>query len=139
MRVWLSLGAVLVLVLGATACGNGSASGDTGQGPHRNFVMIFDLPCAEVAAQVRAKLKGDPALGLAGEKKTKRGWAFTLPMHQDPPRRWGATVLVQCPGPTSSHLEVRVKTERLGAKGWVPAGEDPARENAILDKITPRP
>jgi len=139
MRVWLSLGVGLVLVM-AAACGQVSASGGGDkQEPRRNFVMIFDLPCAQVAAQVRAKLKSDPALGLAGEKKIQRGWAFTLPPRQQPPLRWKTTVLVQCPGPASSRLEVRVNTERLGEKGWAAAGGDPKRENAILDKITPRP
>ncbi|MCB2225134.1 MAG: hypothetical protein KQH53_00535 [Desulfarculaceae bacterium] len=138
MRIWLI--AVLALaMLSSLACKDESAAGKPAEQGHRQYAMIFDLPCATVQDQVRAAMRSNPGLGLASERQAPLGVALITPEHQGDQRRWSATVLVQCADRQSSRIETRVKAERRVNGQWVPAGDAPAMEKDILDKVMPKP
>lgn len=138
MRLWL-IAALALIMLSGPACKDESAAGKPADAGHRQYAMVFDLPCASVQDQVRAAMRADPGLGLATEREAPLGVALVTPMHQGDQRRWSATVLVQCADPRSARLETRVKAERLVDGAWVPAGEAPRMEKEILDKVMPKP
>lgn len=134
---WIIYISVLVLALGLAACRDeNQAPARLPSGPSQ-FMSIMDIPCAQVQEQVRAKLKSDPALGLASEKKVDRGLGFVMPAKTQGDRRWTGVVLAQCFGPQSTRLSVAVSAQRKAHGKWQPDTDTADIEKAVLHKLTP--
>jgi hypothetical protein len=134
---WIIYISVLALTLGLAACRDESQAPTPPPSGPSQFMSIMDIPCAQVQKQVRAKLKKDPALGLASEKKVDRGLGFVMPAKTQGDRRWTGVVMVQCFGPQSTRLSVAVSAQRKAQGKWQPDTDTSDIEKAVLDKLAP--
>ena len=128
---------ILSLVFSLAACRDESQTPAPPSSGPSQFMSIMDIPCAQVQNQVRAKLKNDPALGLASEKKVDRGLGFVMPAKTQGDRRWTGVVMAQCFGPQSTRLSVRVSAQRKAHGKWQPDTDTADIEKAVLDKLAP--
>ncbi len=135
--LWLSL--AVILVLGLSACRDQGAPTPPAPPSPSLFVGVFDMPCPLVQQKVRAKLAGDPGLGLVKQSELQDGVAYEVPQRQEGELRWSATVRVQCTDPLGSKLSALVRAQRRTAQGWQPLRDTQELERQILDKITPQP
>ncbi|MEW5913656.1 MAG: hypothetical protein AB1814_13935 [Thermodesulfobacteriota bacterium] len=131
----------LALALGLGACRQGGDASPPAAGQPSRYLTIMDVPCDRVQAQVRARIKAEAGLGPAQETRLARGVGFALPLRQEGPRRWSALVLVECFGPLTTRLSVRLNAERQSGGAWqaMEAAEAAELEKTVLDKVTPQP
>ena len=100
------------------------------------FKLVQDMPCEQVRANIREKLKQDRELGLLAEDKLPKGLAFRIPPKEEKGRKWSAVVRVECFGPLSSRISVLVDAETRGADGLWRLERNPTDiEKSILDKL----